>query len=106
MKIWLDDQRTAPNGWIHIHNIEEVERIVEIMIAKKDLTIDEISYDFHLSHPKSGLDVMKVFSEECIKNKTSRFWAKTIHYHSTDPKGIKIMKEYARKFESEVLPNL
>ena len=99
IKIWLDDQRNAPEGWIHLHNIEEVERLVELIRGGNDFLIDTMSFDFHLAHPKNGLDVMKYLADLCIKEKTKIFWPKTILYHSNDAKGVEIMRSFAESFE-------
>ena len=106
MKIWLDDVRTAPEGWIHMHNIDEMEKVIEIMMQKADLFIDEMSLDFHLAHPKNGVDVMKFLADLCKDNNTPRFWPKIIYYHSNDPNGVKIMKEFAESVNKNLLSQI
>src|SRR3989304_8206915 len=103
VKIWLDDQRNAPEGWIHLHNIEEVEKLIELVGGMDDSSIDTMSFDFHLSHPKNGLDVMKYFADLCIKGKPKNFWPKTILYHSNDIEGVRVMKSVTESFEKEIL---
>lgn len=103
IKIWLDDARKAPDGWIHLKNIEGVKKIVEVMLQNEDLFIEVMDFDFHLNHPKRGVDVMKYLADLCVQNKTKRFWAKTVILHSNDPNGNKIMEEFAKKFEDEIL---
>ena len=103
INIWLDDMRDAPNGWIHLHNIEEVEKLVGLMLQKENFYINEMSFDFHLNHPKQGVDVMKYLVGLCKQHKTKRFWPKIIHYHSNDPNGVKIMQEFAAVAEKEIL---
>lgn len=104
MNIWLDDQREAPQGWVHLHNIEEMEKLIKSVRGQKDFYIDTISFDFHLSHPKKGIDVMKYLADLCSQNNTGRFWPKTVLYHSNDPEGVEIMRTFAISFEKEVLP--
>jgi|SRR3989304_3310873 len=101
MNIWLDDQRKAPEGWVHLHNIEEVEHLVQAIRGLSDFYIETMSFDFHLSHPKRGVDVMKYLADQCRQNKTMRFWPKTVLYHSNDPKGVKIMQVFSMDFEKE-----
>ncbi len=100
IKIWLDDQRNPPEGFIHLHNIEEVEQFVELTQKVKDFYIDTMSFDFHLSHPKNGLDVLKYLAELCIKKNTKSFWPKTILYHSNDSKGVELMRSFAERIEN------
>ena len=102
MNIWLDDQRKAPEGWVHLHNIEEVELLINSVRGLKGFCIATMSFDFHLSHPKRGIDVMKYLVDQCNQNKTRKFWPKTILYHSNDPKGIGEMKTFAMNFEKEI----
>ena len=105
IKIWLDDQRNPPEGFIHLHNLDEVENFVELTHEVKDLYIDTMSFDFNLAHPKNGLDVMKYLAGICKKYNTKNFWPKTILYHSNDSKGVEIMKSFAERianFRSEL----
>lgn len=99
MNIWLDDQRKAPEGWIHLHNIDELEILMQSVHELKDFYIETMSFDFHLSHSKNGEDVMKYLAKQCNQSNTRRFWPKTVLYHSSDPKGIEIMQAFATGFE-------
>lgn len=98
MNIWLDDQRKSPEGWTHLHNIDEVELVMDFECTKEDFTIETMSFDFHLNHAKSGVDVMKYLGDLCTKHKTSKFWPKTILYHSDDPQGIVVMRKFEEEF--------
>ncbi|MFH0999405.1 MAG: cyclic-phosphate processing receiver domain-containing protein [Bacteroidota bacterium] len=99
MNIWLDDQRKAPDDWLHLKNIEDVERLINSSQGLNDFCIDTMSFDFHLDHAKKGIDVMKYLAGLCVRNKTRKYWPKTVLYHSNDPEGIKIMKDFAESFE-------
>lgn len=88
MNIWLDDQREAPKGWIHLHNFKEVEQLINLSHQAPNFRIDTMSFDFNLSDSKNGLDVMKYLY------KTKKLWPKKILLHSTDPKGLKKMSDY------------
>ncbi len=94
MNIWLDDQRKSPDGWTHLHNIDEVEMVMDFAINKDDFCIEIMSFDFHLNHEKNGVDVMKYLAGLCVQHKTSKFWPKKILYHSDDPQGIEVMREF------------
>ncbi|MDP3982766.1 MAG: hypothetical protein Q8Q65_01680 [bacterium] len=104
MNIWLDDQRKAPEGWVHLHNIEEVEQLIKSVHRQKDFHIGTMSFDFHLSHPKRGIDVMKYLVELCDRDDTRRFWPKRVLYHSNDPEGVEVMRAFVISFEKEILP--
>ena len=105
MNIWLDDLREAPQEWAHVHNLDELAALIDIARQNSDFSIDTLSFDFHLSHPKKGVDVIKYLADLCIQNQTKRFWPRTILYHSNDPEGVKVMKEYVADFESSELFN-
>ena len=102
MNIWLDDQRDAPEEWVHLHNIEEVERIMESARGLKTFYIDKMSFDYNLTHPKRGIDVMKYLAELCALEQTTRFWPRSVSYHSSDPKGVRMMKAFAESFEKKL----
>lgn len=115
MNIWLDDQREAPEGWVHLHNMDEVEVFLESILYPStchtgrragsgyNTRIEKMSFDYHLSHPKKGIDVMKYLADLCVKESTNRFWPKEIFYHSNDPEGVKEMKAFAERFEEDFL---
>jgi len=100
MNIFLDDQRDAPQGWAHVHNLDELKTLIDAVSQNSDFFIDTMSFDFHLSHPKKGVDVMKYLADLCIKHQTKRFWPRTTLYHSNDPEGVDVMKSYADGFEA------
>lgn len=104
MNIWLDDQRNAPKEWTHLHNIDELEHLIQSTRKSKGFYIEIMSFDFHLSHPKRGIDVMKYLAELCSQENTRRYWPRTVLYHSDDPKGVKIMTAFTINFEKEILP--
>ena len=46
INIWLDDQRNAPDRWIHLHNIEEVEKMIGLVLEFDVFSIDTMSTEF------------------------------------------------------------
>ncbi len=105
MNIWLDDQRPGPEGWVHLHNLKEVEILVNTSSTLKDFSIDIMNFDYHLSDDKTGLDVMKYLAVLCRQNKTRKFWPKRVLYHSDDKDGAKLMTAFEIKFEKEKFYN-
>lgn len=47
MKLWLDDVRPAPNGWVHVENYEQA---VDLLVLHQDggITIEVASLDHDL----------------------------------------------------------
>ena len=100
MNIWLDDIRQAPEGWVHVHNLDELDALVKKLGEKFE--IDVMSFDYHLAHPKRGIDVMKYLADLCAQEKTRRYWPKEVRYHTNDPKGEEEMRTFAIEFESKI----
>ena len=71
MNIWLDDIRQVPEGWVHIHNLDELEKLVKKL--GKNFKVDVMSFDYHLAHPKRGIDVMTSFSASLSISKFYHF---------------------------------
>jgi hypothetical protein len=61
MKIWLDDIRPAPNGWIHIKTAEKCIEMIQSGNVK------EISFDYDLGETLTGYDVAKYIEENANK---------------------------------------
>jgi hypothetical protein len=100
MNIWLDDQRDAPHGWAHVHNLDELKTLIDAVSQNSDFYVDTMSFDFHLSHPKKGVDVMRYLANLCISAQNKRFWPRTVLYHSNDPEGVETMRAFATEFEA------
>ena len=98
MNIWLDDIRQVPEGWVHIHNLDELEKLVKKL--GKNFEVDVMSFDYHLAHPKRGIDVMKYLADLCAKGETSRYWPKEVRYHTNDPRGEEEMRAFAEKLHA------
>lgn len=45
MKVWVDDQRPAPEGWVQCWNIREAEQFIE----ENKESITHIAFDYYLS---------------------------------------------------------
>lgn len=52
MKIYLDDKRPTPEGWIGVETAEEV------IYCLKSALVQEISFDHDLGTKKTGYDVL------------------------------------------------
>lgn len=57
MKLWIDDLRKAPPGWIHARNYQQA------IMAIRTGAVDEISFDHDLGEERTGYDVA-VFVEQ------------------------------------------
>ena len=53
MKLWLDDIRTAPEGWVWVKTYQQAIRCL------RGGEVDEISFDYDLGYKMTGCDVAK-----------------------------------------------
>jgi hypothetical protein len=96
MKLYLDDQREAPEGWIRVFWPEEA---IELL---KTGNVEEISLDHDLGDDErgTGYDVVLWIEKEVITNK---YVPPRIHVHTANSSarekmalGIRCIKKYAK----------
>lgn len=78
VNIWLDDLRPAPEGFIHVHNMDEVVRLL------KD-TSDPVwvmSFDHDLGEGATGYDVIKFIADQFLDR-----YPREVRAHSANPVG-------------------
>ena len=66
LKIWLDDVRPAPEGYLHAWNYESAIYLIEHLSCLEN-DIELISFDHDLGENKSGYDVAKYIVENNIQ---------------------------------------
>lgn len=78
MKIYLDDERTAPPGWLRVHWPEEAIQFL------MDGAVEEISLDHDLGNDRrgTGYDVIS-WLEEAVALRG--FKPPVIHVHTANP---------------------
>lgn len=79
LKIWLDDVRPAPKGYLHAWNYEGAIYLIEHLSCLEN-DIELISFDHDLGENKSGYDVAKYIVENHIPIKEYKV-------HSANPVG-------------------
>lgn len=76
MKIFLDDIREAPEGWIRVHSYEEA------IEGLKTGRVEQISLDNDLGTEKEGYDVAKWIEQQTFE---TNFRPPKIWVHSANP---------------------
>lgn len=76
MKIYLDDVREAPKGWIRVHTYEEA------IEGLKTGRVEQISLDNDLGTEKEGYDVAKWIERQTFE---TNFRPPKIWIHSANP---------------------
>ncbi len=95
MKIWLDDIRPAPDGFIWAHDLFELAALLE---THKD-QIELMSFDHDLGDGiPDGYMIIKWLAEHYLNR-----WPETIRVHSANPPGAKNIRCYAEFIYNRVL---
>jgi len=79
MKLWLDDVREAPDGWLWCKKVEEALDLLE------SFEITEISFDHDLGYDMSGYDLACWIEREATLGLPRLTWK----VHSANPVGRK-----------------
>lgn len=85
MKVYIDDQRKAPDGWVQVFNVNEA---VEFIVENCDV-ITHIDFDYYLSETDNYETGMKVI--EYLMMFQEKYHVKIFHspqenytFHSSD----------------------
>lgn len=92
VKIWLDDERPAPEGWTHVKTYEEFCAVVK----DKFSLIEEMSLDHDLGQDKTGLHCLSWLLNEKIS--AGDYKLPDITVHSQNPVGRKNMLQAITSF--------
>jgi len=84
MKLYLDDERKPPEGWIRIKSAEMAIRFLKMGV------VEEISLDHDLGRKKTGYDVV-LWMEKAIATESFTLPAK-ISIHTANPVGRQKME--------------
>ena len=88
MKVWLDDERKAPEGWIHFTNVEDL--IPWVSIHMDEISIMSLDHDLGLE-VKTGYDFMCWLEGKIMIDGVKKI--PKIKIHSANPVGKKKMKQ-------------
>lgn len=79
MRIWLDDCRLPPDGFIHVKNFAELQTL----LAENSDTIEVMSFDHDLGDEEAdGYQIAKWLAENYLER-----WPLEVHVHSANPPG-------------------
>ncbi len=104
MKVWLDDVREAPEGWIHVRTPEEA---IDLLRSGE---VEELSldHDLGLATPeaeRTGYDVL-LWLEEQVATGIWKNAVPVISIHSANPVGWRRMEQAIQSIRrlSEAMP--
>lgn len=90
MKIWLDDERRAPEGWVRIFHVIDAINLLE------SGEVDEISPDHDLGEHMNGYQVLERLERMVVFNKME---PPIIHIHTANPVARKRMEQAVKSIE-------
>ena len=95
MKIWLDDIRPAPCGYIHVRNLKALRALID-STSDPVVIIEVMSLDHDLGQDEpDGYEIIKWFAENHLNR-----WPVSVLVHSANPPGaanIKAFDEFVRR---------
>lgn len=95
MRIWLDDLRPAPDGFIHVKNLAEFRDL----IASNADEIEMMSFDHDLGDGEAdGYQISKWFAENHLDR-----WPLEIKVHSANPPGAANIRAFDAFVRSRLL---
>ena len=96
-KVWLDDERPSPKGWIHFKTVPELIKFYEKNYSK----ITELSLDHDLGEgTPEGYEFLKWLEEKMFHKKFDTL--PKIKVHSANPVGRKRMEQTIKAIEGRL----
>jgi hypothetical protein len=89
MRVWLDDERSAPPGWTHVRTVDNA---IALILAEEPFGgVEEISLDHDLGTvDESGYDLLLWIERECHAGYLHR--VPRLHIHTANPPARKRME--------------
>jgi hypothetical protein len=91
LRVWLDDVRKAPEGWVHVKTPEEAIDL----LRSGDVEEVSLDHDLGLATPeaeRTGYDVL-AWLEEAVATGAWKHALPAIHVHSANPVGWRRMEQ-------------
>lgn len=104
MKLWIDDLRPAPDGYVWVKSVNEAKTIISyiqngFLIGLYDDTLDEISLDYDAGDfATEGGDYIEILNWlERVQNRFAWPLKCKFHIHSMNPVGVQNMRAIIKK---------
>jgi hypothetical protein len=96
VKVWLDDVREEPEGWVRTTTVKETIKALELF------DVQELSLDHDLGElEEPGIRVLDWLEERLLVQEILP--PPVIHVHSQNPTGAKVMRKIVYKLEKHAL---
>ena len=100
MKVYLDDERKTPDGWVRTYTPEET---IELL---KTGNVEYLSLDHDLGYKKpTGYEVVLWMEEQVFVHKNYTVIPKYTDVHSQNPEGVRRMRNGLRSLYEEMWKN-
>ena len=93
-KLWIDDIRVAPEGWLWAKSSKEALA----MLNDPKLIIDEISFDHDLGGDDTTIPVAEFLEEIAYERQDTFPWVKW-HIHSANPIGARNLRRILEQMD-------
>jgi hypothetical protein len=99
LKLWLDDERPAPEGWVWVKTVEEAE---DAFLATDDSvnpggdTITDVSADHDLGTDRTGYDLL-LWLERAAHDGT---WHPKVEIHTMNAGALPKMRQAADRINT------
>lgn len=105
IKVYLDDLRACPHGWVLAQTYEEVIDLlstgtVDELSLDHDLSFDHYAGDY--SKSKTGYDVALWLEEQLFLNNRVDLIPKKLKVHSANPAGSRRIEQVLNKISLEL----
>ncbi|MFH1405378.1 MAG: cyclic-phosphate processing receiver domain-containing protein [Patescibacteria group bacterium] len=98
MKIFLDDRRKPPTGYVLVRNLPELQRLLQ----DRDEDIEVMSFDHDLGdNTPDGMAIIKWMADNCPER-----WPEQTTIHSANPDGARNIAAFDRAVRKHLLPDL
>lgn len=98
MKLWLDDERPSPEGWVWVKTADAAMRV----ITSNKVVVISLDHDLGLQK-KNGGDVLRWLEEQVFVN---NYFAPVIQIHTQNPVARNWMLQVARKINGRTAGEL
>lgn len=94
VRVWLDDVRPAPEGWVWTKTVQETRERIE----RGDVAEVSLDYDLDLTDPNhNGAEIAAWLRRQAMRG----FEIPVVHVHTANPHGGALMAQMRQASEAE-----
>lgn len=91
IRLWIDDLRPAPEGWVWVKTSQEaIQKLSDITLLKEDHLLQLVSFDHDLGEDDTSRPVLDWMIENDV-------WPAIVQIHTANPVGQQYLADTARQ---------